>query len=280
MPRSLAGLAPCLVILAAGCGGGPRPEGEIRVAAASDLQAALPVLASRFRLETGIAVEFTVGSSGQLAQQIAQGAPFDLFLAANRKFVDDLAARGEVVPSSVKPYARGSLVLAVYAEEAETIRSLDDLRRPEVRKVAIANPEFAPYGLAARQALERRGLWEELRPKVVQAETVRQALQFVQSGNAEVGLVGLAIADVPEVRAVPIDPGLYDPLIQALGVTRGARDPSKAARFAEFLLSEAGQGILSDFGFRAPSSDPSPRGQEQGDATGPETRPRPAPEPR
>lgn len=268
MPRFPASLAPCLLILASGCGGKPRPEATppLRVAAASDLQAALPVLASRFRLETGLTVEFSVGSSGQLAQQIAQGAPFDLFLAANRKFVDDLAAQGDVDPSSVRPYARGSLVLAVLASEAGTIRSLDDLRRPEVKKVAIANPEFAPYGLAAKQALEHKGLWEELRPKVVQAETVRQALQFVQSGNAEAGLVGRAIADVPEVRSLPVDPELYDPLIQALGITKGAKDPAQAAKFAEFLFSEAGQGILSDFGFRSPPTRSTPDEEGRGNS--------------
>jgi molybdate transport system substrate-binding protein len=239
--------------LAAGCGGGPPPGPEpLRVAAASDLQAALPVLVARFKLDTGLDVRPTIGASGQLAQQVRQGAPFDLFLAANRKFVEDLAAEGVIDPGSVRPYARGTLVLAVHkgSDPDEAIKGLADLAKPAVKKIALANPATAPYGAAGKQALERAGQWEAIKEKVVTAETVRQALQFVQSGNAEAGLVGRAIADVREVRAVPVDPALYDPIVQALGVVAKSGRRGDAGRFAEFLLGEAGQGILKDFGFR------------------------------
>ncbi len=258
-PLLIAGLA----ALAAGCGGRPGAgnapvASPLRIAAASDLQAVAPVLASRFQQETGVRVDFSFGSSGQLARQIEQGAPFDLFLAANRQFVADLAARGAIVPGSVRNYARGSLTLVVHRAANPPVATLADLTRPEVRKIAIANPDVAPYGIAARQALQAAGLWDALRPKLVPAESVIQSLQFVRSGNAEVGLVGRAIADVPEVRAIPVDPDLYEPLIQALGVTTRAARPADAGAFAVFLTGPDGQGILGDFGFRRPGPDPDP----------------------
>jgi molybdate transport system substrate-binding protein len=251
MGRLLLGFA----MLAVGCGprgGEQTPAEPLRVAAASDLQAALPALGRAFKEETGLEVVFTPGASGQLARQIRQGAPFDVFLAANRRFVDDLAADGSIRRDSVRPYARGSLVLAVHESAAGTVTSLADLAKPEVKKIALANPAFAPYGAAGKQALERAGLWAGVEPKVVLAETVRQALQFVESGNAEAGLVGRAIAGVPGVRVVAVDPALYDPIIQALGVTATTKRADDAERFARFLLGESGRRILSDYGFARP----------------------------
>ncbi len=239
-----------LVALLSGCGEARKPASPpLRLAVASDLQTAMPILVAAFRQDHGIEVEFTMGASGLLAQQIEQGAPFDLFLAANQSFVDDLAHQGLIRPDSVRPYAKGSLVLAVHREAGDWITGLDDLRKPGIKKIAIANPEFAPYGVAGKQALERAGLWTEIEAKIVQAETVRQALQFVQSGNAEVGLVGRAIADAPEVRTVAVDPSLYDPIVQGLGIVATSNRAVDAEAFARFLLGEIGQGILSDLGF-------------------------------
>jgi molybdate transport system substrate-binding protein len=249
------------LLLCIGCGGAredlapsPAPApATLLVAAASDLQAALPSLTSRFEKgHPGVSVKVSVGSSGQLSQQIRQGATFDLFLAANESYVRDLAKEGIIDSGSVRPYAQGSLVLVVYREAGVDVAGLDDLKKPEIKHIALANPAFAPYGKAGKQALERAGLWDELQPKVVQAETVRQALQFVQSGNAEAGLVGRAIADVPEARSVPIDPGLYDPIIQGLGIVSETPKPALARDFAEFVLGDEGQAILKGFGFQPP----------------------------
>src|SRR5262249_34589186 len=115
---------------------------------------------------------------------------------------------------------------------------------------------IAPYGAAAKQTLERAGLWEKVKPKLAQSESVRQALQFVQSGNAEVGFVGKAIADVKGVRAIPLQPDAYDPIVQALGVVKDSKRADDAERFATFLLGEVGQGILRDFGFRSVGDSP------------------------
>ena len=163
-------------------------------------------------------MEATFLSSGVLAEQIKQGAPYDVFMAANEAFVRDLAGGGFIRPDSVQAYARGSLVLAVHGDLGDRIRSLADLASPDVKKIALANPEAAPYGKAGKQALERAGLWQSLQPRIVVAESVRQALLYAQNGNAEAGLVGRAIAGVPEVRAVEVDQALYDPIVQALGI--------------------------------------------------------------
>ncbi len=226
-------------------------EEPLRVAAASDLQSVLPELARRFTETTHVAVIPTFGASGQLAEQIKAGAPFDIFLAANQKFVTDLAAGGFVHPGSVAPFAQGTLVLAIHRESGRTIEGLADLKKPDVKKIALANPALAPYGAAGKQALERAGLWTEVEPRIVQAESVRQALQFVETGNAEVGLVGKAIAGGANVRVVAVDPALYDPIIQGLGIVARSRSRS-AEPFSAFVLGPEGQRILAYFGFKAP----------------------------
>jgi molybdate transport system substrate-binding protein len=247
-----------LLLAAFGCGS-PKEEAApapvtvtvtLRVAAASDLQAALPVLAKRFQAAHRMEVVPVFGASGMLAQQIEQGGPFDVFLSANKKFVDNLAAKGAVKADSVTPYAEGHLVLVVnrQADVAMAVAGLADLTRPEVKHIAIANPETAPYGFAAKQVLEKSGL-DAVAPKLVQAESIRQALQFVQTGNAEVGLVARSVANVPEVRQVELDPALHDPIVQYLGIVAHTENPRAARQLADFLLSEEGQKILGAFGF-------------------------------
>jgi molybdate transport system substrate-binding protein len=244
------GLLLFLALVPLGCGPAPVERPKIRVAAASDLQLAMPILALAFAHDHEIEVVPTFGASGQLAEQIRQGAPFDVFLSANRAFVDRLAKEGFVEADSVRPYARGALVLAVNKLSAIKLGGMADLTRPEVHKIAIANPDTAPFGMAAKQALERAGLWETLKPKIVPADSVRQALQFVQSGNAEVAFVSRSIADVPEAIVVPLPLDVCDPIIQALGIVARTDRPDDARAFAEFVLGKVGQGILRDVGFR------------------------------
>ncbi len=238
------------IVIGLGCGEskptGPPP---LRIAAASDLQVVMPVLIARFKLDNHSDVEPVFGSSGQLAQQIKAGGPFDLFLSANRKFVDDLAKDGTIKPDSVRPFTRGSIVLAVYELSDPGVKGLADLAGPKIKAVAIANPDTAPYGTAAKQALERAGLWEGVKPKLVIAESVRQALQFVESGNAEVGLVGKALGKVKGVKTIPLPPDVCDPIVQGMGVVADSKRAVDAEEFARFLLSDDGQGILRDFGF-------------------------------
>jgi molybdate transport system substrate-binding protein len=215
------------------------------------LQFALPRLVERFQARTGVAASFQFGASGRLAEQIKQGAPFDVFLAANEAFVRDLARENLIRAESVHAYARGSLVLVVFLELSDKVGALADLTRPDVKKIALANPATAPYGRAGKQALERSGLWERLLPKIVQADSVGQALLYAQKGDAEVALAGRAVASVPEVRTFEIDPALYDPIVQALGIVAASPRTSDAGRFVQFVIGEEGQAILSEFGFKA-----------------------------
>ena len=253
-----------VALTAAGCDRRlpPAPAQPLRIAAASDLQRVLPRLIERFQNQTPTTVTptLTFDASGQLAEQIKAGAPFDLFLSANVKFVTDLAAAGLVEPASVQPYARGSLVLCLHRAAGDQVRGLADLSRPEIKRIAIANPDYAPYGLAARQALERAGLWSSLESKIVRANSVRQAMIYVQNGDAEAALVSHALAVVPEVRVIEVDAALYDPLIQALGIVAATKQRDRARALAQFILGGEGQAILRESGFLNLDASPGPSG--------------------
>ena len=220
----------------------PRPR--IRVAAASDLQVALPEVIAKFQAKHRIIVEPVFGASGQLAKQIGQGGPFDLFLSANRAFVEDLAEKGSIEPKSVRRYGGGVLVLVLNRKSGVSAEGVDDLARPEIKKIAIANPKFAPYGVAASQAIDHSIRTAEIRPKVVMADSVRHALQFVQTGNAEAGLVALSVASVPEVKIVPIDAKLHDPIDQYQGIVTHSENKPSAETFADYLRGRDAREVL------------------------------------
>lgn len=248
-------------LTAAGCDRGPHTDAQpLRIAAAADLQRVLPRLIERFEKQTATTTTLTFDASGRLAEQIKAGAPFDLFLSANMKFVSDLAAARLVEPESVKPYTRGSLVLCLHSAVGEQVRGMADLSRPEIKRIAIANPEYAPYGVAARQALERAGLWSILESKIVRASSVGQALTYVQNGDAEAALVSHALV-APEARFIEVDAGLYDPLIQALGIVAASKQRNRAAALAQFILGDEGQAILRENGFLNLDSAPGPAGK-------------------
>ncbi|RME75742.1 MAG: molybdate ABC transporter substrate-binding protein, partial [Chloroflexi bacterium] len=217
----LAGLA-CLLVLTActantvGQPAQAKTDSALLVAAASNLQFAFTDLAAQFEQQTGQPVRLVFGSSGKLTAQIENGAPFDILASADESYIDRLASQDLLLPDTRRQYAQGQLALVANRQAGLAVDTLDDLLSPAVRRVAIANPEHAPYGTAAMQALQQAGLWEQLQPKLVLAETVRQALQFVQTGDATAGIVALSIADVPEVTAVPLPPTLHQPLHQAM----------------------------------------------------------------
>ena len=239
----------CLAFVA-GCDGADAPgeRAVLLVAAASDLDRSLPLLAAGFREREGIVSEAVYGASGMLVEQIRQGAPYDLFLSANRDYIQKLANEDIIIKDSVAPYARGVLVLASAKGRGEA-PTMEELVGDSIRHIAIANPAHAPYGLAARQALEHAGLWERLKPKLVYAESVRQALRFVESGNADAGFVGQAAAEEGRVDFRLVDAGLYDPIEQYLGVVAASPRREGAQRFAELIRSAWGQGVLKRGGF-------------------------------
>lgn len=242
-----------LLLTSSGCGGEQKPPAPpLRIATASDLTLALPKLIERFEAETQLKAMSTLGVSGQLANQIKEGAPYDVFMAADQAYVADLAKIGVVEAVTLHPYARGSLVLAVRSELADQVHSLDDLASPAVKRIALANPAFAPYGRAGKQALERAGLWPRVEAKIVLGESVRQALVYVERGDADAALVGRAIAQSPSLHTVAVSADLHDPIIQAMGVVAQSPRRDDAVRFTTFIMSPSGQAILKEFGFAPP----------------------------
>ncbi len=236
--------------LMSGCQARPAASPEpVQIAAASDLSLAFEEMGKLFEARTGEKVTFSFGASGALAKQLAQGAPFDLFAAANKSFVESAVKSGACDGRSKAGYARGHVV-AWTKKGGPSLRSLADLRSSDVSHIALANPDHAPYGKAAKEALIAAGLWSELEPKIVLAENVRQALQFAQTGNADVALVALSL--VVKDRAgvtLPIDPKLHVPIEQTLVVCQGGKNAAGARRFAELVASPEGKRLLESYGF-------------------------------
>lgn len=242
-----------LKVMAAPLGPALAAEPALTVAAAANLQPVLEEAQRRYEAETGVRITLAFGASGSLAQQIENGAPYHLFLSADESWMARLAGHGAIDPASVQPFAEGRLVLVLakgaFPAGAEVLDApaLALLRGPEIRFLALANPRTAPFGHAAREALERAGIWEALQPRIVFAENIRQTLQFVESGNAEAGLVAQSLVVDRALTWRPVDPGLYTPLRQTLGLVRGA--PAEARRLAEWLLSAPGQQLVARFGY-------------------------------
>jgi molybdate transport system substrate-binding protein len=225
---------------------------EITVAAAADLQFAFTDIANLYEQQTGQKVTLVFGSTGQLVQQIENGAPFDLVAAANISYVDQLVDHGLAIRESAALYARGRIVLAVNRKAGVQAEKLEDLLSEKIQHIAIANPEHAPYGLAAKQALQTLGLWDQLQSKLVYGENVRQALQFVQTGDAEAGIISLSVANVPEITYTLIDETLHKPLDQALAILTASKNPKLAGDFIAFINGEYGRPIMRQYGFLLP----------------------------
>ena len=221
----------------------------IYVAAASDLTPPFAEIGSRLGATKPIKAVFTFGSSGLLSKQVEQGAPFDLFASASGGFVDRLESQGFLLPGSRQVFALGRLVIWQRQDTPAPVDSLEDLATPAIRRIAIANPEHAPYGLAARQALESKGLWEVVKAKIVLGENVAQAFQFAQTGNVDAAIVAQSLATRPQGRAIPVDPEAHAPIDQTLCILRRSQQPEACQQFVEFLLSADGRATLQRYGF-------------------------------
>jgi molybdate transport system substrate-binding protein len=225
---------------------------SLTVFAAADLAFALRELTPLFEKANGVEVTLSLGSTGNLAAQIENGAPADVFFAADESYVDRLAAGGAVVPESRTLYARGRIVLATPKDAARRLNQLTDLLDPRIRRIAIANPLHAPYGKAAEQAMRKVGVWDTLRPKLVYGENVRQTLQFIQVGAVDAGIVALSVANVPEIEWTPIDSGLHAPLNQAAAVVTRSPRPDVARAFIRFVVGPAARPTMKKYGFLLP----------------------------
>ncbi len=235
------------------------PPPTLTVAAASDLQFAMGEIAPAFEKATGIAVKLSFGASGSFVAQIAAGAPFDLFFSADESYPKRLIETGLAVPESFYRYATGRLVLWVPKDSPIDVaqEGMQALLNPSVRKIAIANPAHAPYGKAAVAALQSAGLYDRVESRLVFGENISQAAQFVQSRNAEIGLLSLshanaaAMKDKGRIWKVPDD--AYPPLHQGVVILRRSRETSSARSLIDFIKDSAGREILERYGFTIPS---------------------------
>jgi len=227
-----------------GCGP-PAKKEDLYVAAASDLVRALPDLCQDFRGRTSVTCRISFGSSGMLAQQIEHGAPFGVFLSADRAYVEQLARTGKVAGGR-RVYARGRLVL--WSRDL-AIGKLEDLRGPGVKRIALANPSHAPYGRAAQQALERAGLWTALQPKIVLADTVRHSLDMAETGNVDAAFAALSLIASGSGHSWLVPEDQHAPLDQEAAVVAASQD---AERFLAYLATAPAQKILTQYGFLLP----------------------------
>jgi molybdate transport system substrate-binding protein len=241
--------------------GQPQPV-TLTVSAAADLVYAFGEVGKQFEAETGHHVVFNFGSTGQLAQQIEQGAPVDLFAAANVSFIEELARQGLILPDTQQLVGRGRLTLWMRADSPLQVTQVADLARPEIGRIAIANPDHAPYGVAAREALQTADVWEAVQPRLVLGENVRQTLQYAETGNVDVAIVALSLS-VPAAasagqpgRWTLIPQELHTPIDQALAVIRGTRHEAAARAFAAFVNGPRGRPIMRKYGFVLAGEEP------------------------
>ncbi len=232
---------------------------EMLVAAAWDLSFVLPELAARFEKETGHTLKLSFGSSGNLFSQIENGAPFDLFFSADLDYPRRLQAAGRVEPGTFYPYANGRIVLwASNGSGLDLGRGLRVLLDPAVRKIAIANPRHAPYGRAAVAALQREKIYESVEQKLVFGENISQAAQFVESGNADVGILALSLAVAPALKSkgryFQIPENAHPPIEQAAVILKSSHRKQAAQQFLQFLKKPETISLLQEYGFRVAES--------------------------
>lgn len=247
-----------LLLLFAACAREATDEGrkEITVAAAADLAPAFEELGRSFEQATGIKVVYSFGSTGNLVKQIENGAPMDVFAAANVEYVNGLEQKGLIIPGTKALYARGRITLWTNADSPLKIDKLADLARADVKRIGIANPEHAPYGMAAREALQAVGIYDALKEKLVLGENVRMTLQYAETGNVDVSIVALSLSVQSKGRWTLIPEELHKPLDQALAVIKGTKHEQQAREFAAYINGPQGRPVMRKYGFTLPGEAP------------------------
>jgi molybdate transport system substrate-binding protein len=227
-------------------------ETELNVAAATSLHEVFQELARSFKQESGVRITPSFAATGQLAQQIRNGAPYDVFAGADSVHIDTLIDGNFLDIQSRTIYARGELILVRQNGSAIEVGTLRDLGRLNVDRIAIANPAHAPYGIAARETLSSVGLWKIIEPKIIYAETVKQAAVIVATGNADVGIIARSVLD-PSLEMVElIPPELHEPILHVAAISMTTDSIDDSQLFLSFLLSPQGQSILNAHGFSSP----------------------------
>jgi molybdate transport system substrate-binding protein len=242
----------------------PAIAGSLHIAAAADLAPALESIITEFKKSQGGSVKVTYDASGTLATQIEKGVPFDVFMSADTGYPKRLIEKKLANPKTLKVYARGRLVLYILPSVSQDVMhvGLKALRDPKIEKIAIANPDNAPYGRAAVAALKKVGVYDQIQSKLVIAENVGKAAEMVRSGSAQAGIIALTAMHDREMRrhgrVVEVNMEDYPPLIQAAVVTRHGANNPLATVFVQYLSSQMAQGYFARFSYMPPPADSEP----------------------
>lgn len=249
-----AGWILCTAALFGSCGARHTAEtaSKLTVAAAANLRDVFGEIERTFHARTGVEVIFSYGSTAQLAEQIENGAPFDVFAAADTEHIDSLLTKQKVVADSRAVYALGQLALWIPKGEPSGVRTLKDLTGSQIRYIAVATPELAPYGQATLEALTAAGLLEILRPKFVYAPNINLAKQLATSGNAEAAFTAYSLVLHDQGTILKVEPQLYRPIEQAVAIVASSGRMNEANQFRSFLLGPEGQAILTKSGYLLP----------------------------
>ena len=245
-------LACALVFLASCAAPAPEAKKKITVAAAANLTDVMGEIGPAFTRKDGTDVVLSYSSTAQLAQQIDNGAPFDVFAAADTEHVDGLVKSGKLTSTSRAVYVRGQLALWIPKGDQMGVHDLKDLTDAKIHFIAIAQPSLAPYGQAAVEALRSAGLYDRLQPKFVYGNTINLAKQLAGSGNAEVCFTAYSLVLHESGTVMKVDPQLYKPIEQALAIVAASPHQADALKFDEFLLGPDGRSILAKSGYILP----------------------------
>lgn len=249
LPLILATLL-CSTLLFVACSRNePSDSQEINVAAAANLTDAFEELGKQFTAQTGIRVRYSFGATADLARQIENGAPFDVFAAADTENVGRLSRQGLIVAGTDNIYARGRLVLWTPSGSTFKLERIEHILRPEIERIAIAKPDVAPYGRATIEALRSLNLWAQVESKVIYGQSVMQVKQYAATGNAEVAFLPRALVKPGEGHAIEIDESLHQPIDQTLAVIKDSKQQASAHRFTGYVLSPEGQALLERYGY-------------------------------
>jgi molybdate transport system substrate-binding protein len=252
MTRLIAILA---LALLSGCRSDQTPaKPELTIAAAANLTDVFGRVGKRFEADTGIHPVFSFASTAQLTQQIENAAPFDVFCAADSEHVAELEQKGLLTAASRAIYARGTLALWIPESSKAAVQRIQDLTLPDVRVIAIAKPELAPYGQASLDALQKLGIWEQVKSKVVYAENISMAKQYGRSKNADAVFTAYSLVLHEAGKVIQVDEALHEPINQELGIVAKSNRQEAAKKFVAFLLTGAGKTILKGYGYQSSAS--------------------------
>lgn len=225
---------------------------EITVAAAADLAVAFKEIEAMYEKDNSCKVNLIFSSSGTAKEQILNGAPYDVYASANIKFVDELIEKGAVISDSKELYAIGRVGIAVSKNGGLKIKKADDLLKDEFKKIAIANPDHAPYGLAAKEALISLGLWDKIKSKLVYGKDIQDTLSLIKTGNADAGFISLSVVNKSDVEFLIFDDQLHKPLKQAMAVIKWSKEEAEARKFIKYVNGVKGRNIMKKYGFILP----------------------------